>query len=725
MSKLVAQAAMRGARKIAQEAENFLTKAIQEKGKNTAVAFPETAFYLPMAYALLGAEVKTLAEMLPILEQVKSLLHDEPSEKLWLPYLGNTLDAGIATLLAEELIVVLRYLYAQEPQPDCNGFFSDTILRTLGIQLVDGRMPGFAAILGAAPDNKTAVEIVREFQKRSILTFVGSSTNGRSIIDQLKEEKVEMGWDSYIVPYGRDTISAIYPLHWAIRGALTFGGHKKGEALKCLKYCKDRVFAFGLTLGEVDDMKYATGAGAINMGFPIIADTDIPEIRPSGICTYEHLVSERDYKKIVPVCIEVRGVKVKVSQIPIPVAYSAAFEGERVRKEQMYIQFGGKYSTAFEYVQMKKLDQVEDGKIQVIGPEIDDAQEGGALPLGIYVEAAGRKMQKDFEPIIERQVHSFLNEAMGVFHMGQRDMCWVRISKDAQKKGFKLKHFGTIIHARLHDTFGAIVDKVQVSIFTKQDEVEKHIVQAKKAYEERDERMAGMTDESVDEFYSCTLCQSFAPNHLCIVKPERLGLCGAYSFLDAKASFELNPVGPNQPIKKGECLDTVRGEWRGINEFVNTKSNKTLERFHGYSIMTFPETSCGCFECIIAILPEANGFMVVNREYSGMTPCGMSFSTLAGSVGGGAQTPGFMGVGRLYLVSKKFLSADGGLKRVVWMPKELKEVLGDKLKERCKEEGIPDLLDKIGDETVATASEELLVHLEKVSHPVLLMEPLM
>ena len=534
-----------------------------------------------------------------------------------------------------------------------------------------------------------------------------------------------MGWENYIVPFGRDTITTIYPLHWAVRGALTFGGHKKGEALKCLKYCKDRVFAFALALGEIDDIKYATAAGAINMGFPAIADTDIPEIRPTGICTYEHVVVQRDYKKVVPTCIEVRGVKVKVSEIPIPVAYSAAFEGERVRREQMHIQFGGKYSKAFEYVKTVELDKIEDGKIELVGPDVDSVKEGGVLPLGILVEVAGRKMQKDFEPILERQIHSFLNEAMGIFHMGQRNVCWVRISKDAFKKGFRLKHFGVILHARLQDTFGKIVDKAQITIFTKEVDVEGHIKEAVKAYGQRDERLAGMTDESVDTFYSCTLCQSFAPNHLCIVKPERLGLCGAYTWLDAKASFELNPTGPNQPIKKGEVLDAERGEWKGINDFIYQKSNKTLEKFHGYSIMTFPETSCGCFECIIAILPETNGFMVVNREYAGMTPAGMKFSTLAGSVGGGAQTPGFMGVGRLYLASKKFISADGGLKRLVWMTKELKEILTEKLKKRCEEIGDPDLINKIADETNATTPEELLAYLEKVGHPALTMASVM
>ncbi|MBL7156647.1 MAG: hypothetical protein ISS92_00645 [Candidatus Omnitrophica bacterium] len=1265
MSKIVAGAAIRGARELVKQAEEFLNKALEEKGKDQKIEFPETAFYLPMANALLGAEVKTLNEVLPVLKEAKSLIHDEPTKDLWLPYLGDALDSGIAALLAEEIICVLRYLYNQEPQKDCNGFFSDTILRTLGIQLVDGRMPGFAAILGAAPDNKTAVEIVREFQKRNIMTFVGSSSNGKSIIDQLIEEKVEMGWDTYIVPYGRDTISGIYPLHWAIRGALTFGGIKAGNAKDCLLYCKERVFAFGLTLGPLDDIKYATGAGAINMGFPIIADTDIPEIKPTGICTYEHLVKEFDYKKIVQRSIEVRGVKVKLSKIPVPVAYSAAFEGERVRRQNMYVQFGGKFSSAFEFTRSKSLDEVEDGKIEVVGPEIDDMKEGEAYPLGILMEVAGRKMQPDFEPILERQAHSFLNEAMGVFHMGQRNMCWIRISKEAVKKGFKLKHFGTILHARFHDTYGKIVDKAQITIYTKKEDVERIMPEAVKSYEERDARIEGMTDESVDTFYSCTLCvpqgelitlkdgsfdtiervietvadkhdvevlsfenqgikkkaigelfahpapkklikitlrdgnsitltknhrilvdtkqgldwieagditnvdyvlspkqtllhavenktknefylidfvldalkvydedfigwlrdrvlskynslqkaakqigikyhrfyrglqkrringpnrlkiseikailenisldwdaakhkisrlgnsrgqslkktilkedfmyiagliaadgtirydsrskdgiplritftnseyslikefcniaeryfadkcrvrtkpryaehhkktwtvelyapviasiivnlgirpanrsmkwqgsvisrfpstfigsflkglfdgdghvtqsgvaistkgykeaqhvyflfkklgihttirkatgcyqvcvqnrveyekfttavsskhsgkkarmetlkfnqdkyhtirtdtvpwlcsrivdklfsslkiikshlsavdrgiindwiefkyriskeklaalldelkpnintgnslfkelyawcyskinfvkvkkiesieynqkavynfsvpgphnylvngivvkncQSFAPNHVCIVKPERIGLCGAYSYIDAKACYELSPTGPNQPVKKGEIIDPVKGEWKGVNEFIYQKSNKAIERFHAYSIMTFPDTACGCFECIIAILPEANGFMVVNREYAGFTPAGMKFSTLAGSVGGGNQTPGFMGVGRLYIVSKKFLIADGGLKRLVWMPKELKEALVGKLKKRCEEDGAADLFDKIATEENATESEALVKFLTEKGHPAVTMDPLM
>ncbi|MBU0709793.1 MAG: CO dehydrogenase/CO-methylating acetyl-CoA synthase complex subunit beta [Candidatus Omnitrophica bacterium] len=725
MSKIVAEAAIRGAREIYQQASSFLEKAIKEKGESQKVEFPETAFYFPLANALLGAKVQTLGDVQPILEHSKSLLPQLPSEKIWLPYLGDTLNAGMSALFSEEIIVALRYLYEEEPQKDCNGFFTDTIMRSLGIQLVDGRMPGFAAILGAAPDNKTAVQIVRELQQRNILAFVGSSVNGRSIIDQLLEENVEMGWDNYIVPYGRDTISGIYALNWAIRSALTFGGLKAGEAQKCLLYTKERVFAFGLVLGPLDDIKYATGAGAINMGFPIIADTDIPEIKPSGITTYEALVKELDHKKIVQRCIEVRGIKVKVSNIPIPVSYAAAFEGERVRKEQLHTEFGGKASGAFEYLAVKGADEVEDGKIELFGPDVDQLKQGKkSLPLAIIVDVYGRKMQKDLEPILERQIHRFLNYAMGLMHVGQRDMNWIRISNDAYSKGFRLKHIGTILHAMLHQEYSAILDKVQVKLYTKQEDVDKLLVGAKKAFDERDERISGMSDESVDSFYSCMLCQSFAPNHVCVITPERLGLCGAYSWLDAKASFEITPSGPNQPITKGVVNDEKLGIWDNVNEFVNQKSNKTIDRVSMYSLMDSPQSSCGCFECIVAIIPEANGVMVVHRDYSGMTPCGMTFTTLAGSVGGGVQTPGFLGVGKLYILSKKFLSAEGGLKRVIWMPKELKEILGDKLKRRSEEIGIADFTDRIADETVATGAEDLLKHLQQVKHPALEMDPL-
>jgi acetyl-CoA synthase len=743
MSKVVAAAAIRGSNVIVARLEERLTAALEKYGEGQALEFPETAFYLPMAYALLGLEVTTLGQARQVLATAKSLLSPEPTENLWLPYLPATLDAGIATLLAEELLKALAYLEGEEPLEGWHGFISDTILRTLGIQLVDGRLPGFAAIVGAAPDVETAVHVIRELQKRNILTFLIGNHKGATMRDQLIEAGVlpkdatetedgdlkKAWWGRYIVPLGPDTESIIYALNWAIRGALTFGGHKKGEWKQCLDYTRARIFAFGLGLGDIDDLKYASGAGAINMGFPVICDTPIPEIRPSGVTTYEALVRELDRKRIVETSVEVRGVKVSVSKIDIPVPVAAAFEGETVRKDDMQVQFGGKYTAAFEFLRMRPMDQVEDGKIELVGADCDSVEVGGALPLGIFIEVGGRKMQEDFEPILERQVHTLINHAMGVFHMGQRDITWVRISKNAFNSGLRLKHFGELLRAEYMQKFPSLVDKVKVKIYTDEAAMAPILQDARKVWAARDARVAGMTDESVDIFYSCTLCQSYAPNHVCVISPERLGLCGAYNWLDGRAAYEISPAGPNQPVKKGRVIDEKKGQWEGVNEFVYQTSNKSVERFNAYSLMEDPMTSCGCFECIMAILPEptgeVHGVMIVNREYPGMTPCGMAFTTLAGTVGGGLQTPGFLGIGRLYVVSKKFIWAEGGLPRVLWMPKELKEALADRIRERAEELGLADFLEKIGDETVATTMEELMPWLEAKEHPALKMGSLL
>jgi acetyl-CoA synthase len=347
------------------------------------------------------------------------------------------------------------------------------------------------------------------------------------------------------------------------------------------------------------------------------------------------------------------------------------------------------------------------------------------MPLGIVIDVSGRKMQKDFEPVMERKVHANINEAQGIWHMGQRDINWIRISLNAKKEGFTLEHLGVLNITMTHHRFKAIVDKVQVTIYTDKEDVLKIQEEARKSYRERDQRLAGLIDEAVDTFYSCLLCQSFAPSHVCVISPERLGLCGAFNWLDCKVAFEIDPTGGNQPIQKGELLDARYGRFTGIDEYLKKASGGAVETLNLYTIMENPMTSCGCFECIVAIIPEANGIMIVQRGHTGMTPVGMKFSTLAGSVGGGTQNPGFMGIGRNFIISNKFLAGDGGIKRIVWMTKNLKESLKEAFDQRAAEEGIPDLLDKIADETICEDSEKLLEFLTSVGHPALEMEPIL
>jgi acetyl-CoA synthase len=737
MSKIIATAAIRGAHQMYKQAEEALQKVIEEKGKDAPVAYPNTAYNLPIILLFLGQKVEKVGDLEESLQEAKQLLGRLPEDKLWLPYLGETLNSGVSTLISEEIIESLKYIdgdgHIQEPWL---GFTGDNILRLQGIKLVDGRMPGFAAIVGRTETNEEAVKLIRGLQERSILVFIAGNTDGVSIAEQLYEEKVEMNWDTYVVPYGKDITAAIHALNFAARSAMTFGGIEPGDlkaAREILLYNKDRVYAFVMALGAdsgvdkeqlITDEKYATAAGAINFGFPVIADVNIPQILPTGICTYEHVVSGVKMDEIISRAIELRGLTIKIEKIPIPVPYGAGFEGERVRKEDMYVQFGGKYTDGFELLRMKSMDEVEDGKIEVIGPEIDDMTEGEAYPLGIYVEVAGRNFQEDFESVLERRIHEFISCANGIFHMGQRSIVWVRISKDAQSKGFKIKDFGEILLAKMHEEFSSIVDRVQVKLYTDKEKAAELQETAKEIYTQRDDKIGSMTDEDVDTFYSCTLCQSYAPDHVCIVTPQRLGLCGAYTWLDCKASHQIDPHGPNEPVKKGETLDAEKGSWKNINDYIEVKSNGNLKKFNAYSIMEEPMTSCGCFECIAAVVPEANGIMIVDRDFTGMTPIGMTFSTLAGQIGGGVQTPGFTGIGKLYISSPKFISAEGGQQRIVWMTKQLKDEVADRLKPALEKMGMPDLFDKIVTEEEAEDPEKLLEVLESKGHPVLEMEPL-
>jgi acetyl-CoA synthase len=733
MSKLVAFAAIQGAYNIVSKAEGTLKKALDKYGPDQKIEFPNTAYYLPIIYSILGIPVKTLGEARKPMEVARKLLPAHVKNMVHLPYLGPLLDAGMATLFAEEISEVIRYLedptfyLVSEDIDEASGKIwlgaaEDTVFRKRGVEFVDGTAPGFAAIVGAAPDPETAKWIAEEYQKKNLYVFMCANQNGTTFSEQLLQAGVQIGWNTRLVPFGPDISAAVFALGFANRAAMAFGGIKPGDFKKMLNYNKDRIFAFVNALGDVGAEWAANAAGCVNWGFPTIADTDIPEILPTGVCTYEHVVANVPHREMPQRSIEIRGLKVTVANVAIPLAYGPAFEGERVRKEDLYLEMGGGKTQATELAQMADMNAIEDGKVEVVGKDVKDIQKGERLPLGIYVQVAGRQMQEDFEPILERQIHHLINYAQGVMHIGQRDIAWIRVGEPAVQKGFTLKDIGVILHAKFHQDFGAILDKVQVTLYTNKEDVDKLTKKARQIYRTRDERVEKMTDESVETYYSCTLCQSFAPNHVCMVSPERTGLCGAYNWMDCKASFEINPTGPNQPVQKGEVLDPKLGQWKGVNDFVYKASRQKVSGYNFYSLIYEPMTTCGCCECIAAVLPSCNGIMTVNRDYTGMTPSGMKFTTLAGVMGGGASSPGFVGHSKFNITQGKFITGDGGLARMVWMPKQLKEEIRDRLMKRGEEVGYPNLIDMIADETVGVTEDEILSFLKEKGHPALTME---
>jgi len=705
---MLIRAGCEGAKKALELAQNGVGEVIRNKGEETRFGYPETAYGLPILYAFEGLEVKKISDVVPVLEKMKNEILKINSKELI--GVSDGLELGKATLYAAEVIEALKYIENERAyEAPITGFVPDAVLRKLGVSLVDDTIPGVAVFFGKGSDVKGLLHMIRECQEKGMLIMACMD-----VIEQLKSENIALGIERMLYPLGGLT-AVIHAVNFAVRAGLSFGGIKKGQEEEMLNYLKKRVKAFVVHLGVVNEVVAAVALGALYCGIPIITDCDLPELD-------KLVVVEKDATKVIGTAIDLKGIKIRLTKVPIPVPYGPAFEGEIIRKKDAYLEAGGTRSISFELVRMN--DNTIDGKIEIIGKDVDEIPFGSTIPLGIVVDVAGKKMEKDFESVIERRIHIFLNYAEGIWHAGQRNLNWIRMSKSAVEKGLRLKHIGDILISKFRSEFSGVISRVQVTIITDEEEVKRRLPEALAIYSERDKRLSGLTDETVSTFYTCLLCQSFAPDHVCIVTPERLGLCGAINWLDAKTSYEITPTGPNQPVEKSDVIDEKKGSFKGINQVVMEKSHGKVEEINLYSMMDKPMTSCGCFECIVAFVPECNGVMIVNREYSGDTPTGMKFSTLAGTVGGGVQVPGFMGIGRQYITSRKFISGDGGLGRIVWMPKMLKEGIKDKFEERAKELGLDGLMDKIADETIGVRPEEVLEYITKKEHPVLKMPPM-
>ena len=691
--------------------ETAIDNAIAQYGADQAVAFPHTAYSLPCYYAVTGTKVSNLGELKEALGVVKTLMTREKR-------LNDAFMSGVATALCAEFIEVLKYINNETPYEEpCSGHLMDATIRELGVPLVTGDIPGVAVILGAAPTKEEAVELVKSYQAQGILvTLVGG------VIDQCLEAGLNMGAAVRIIPLGHDVTSVIHVVSVAIRAALIFGNVTPGDAGNLMKYTFERVPAFVNAFAPLDDVIVACGAGAIALGFPVITNETENIFRVP-----KSLIVQEDVSKFNATSLEARDIKIKITKIDIPVSFASAFEGEIIRRGDMQVEFDGSRKDCFELVCTKELTEVEDHKFTLIGPDFDQMEVGSKQQIAYIVDVAGKNMQTDFEPVFERKFHSYVNCIEGVMHTGQRDMIRIRVSKNTYEAGFRAKDLAEVLYANIKNEFDAVVDKCAVTIVTDAEECTKlrHEL-AVPAYDRRDERLTSLTDESVPVYYSCIMCQAFSPSHVCVVTPERLGLCGAVSWLDAKATNELDPEGPCQVITKERVIDENLGRYEDVDEAVAKFSRGALEHVTLYSIMEDPMTSCGCFECICGIEPFSNGVAITNREYTGMTPLGMTFGELASMTGGGVQTPGFMGHGKHFISSKKFMKAEGGVERIVWMPKDLKDQVAERLNKTAKElYDIDNFTDMIGDETVATDPETLLEFLTEKGHPALGLEPMM
>ncbi len=392
----------------------------------------------------------------------------------------------------------------------------------------------------------------------------------------------------------------------------------------------------------------------------------------------------------------------------IPVDVSPMYEGERIRSANMFVELAGPKSIGAELVQVE--DDVEDGKIQVIGPELTEMNQGDIFPFAINIQIQGEKLEKELEGVIERRIHELCNYVKGFMHLNQRDQIWCRVSTEALEAGFKLEHLAKSLSILFKEEF-PIIENIAVTILTNKEEVESFLELAKDQYTKRDARARELSDEDVDVFYGCLMCQSFAPSHMCVVTPDRTALCGAINWFDCRAAAKMDPDGPIFEIEKGDVIDAEKGEYSTVNEAIAEHSQGTTDRVYIHSVFEYPHTSCGCFEAVAFYIPELDGIGIVDRDFRGETPLGIPFSAMAGQCSGGKQVEGFTGLSLEYMRSPKFLQADGGYGRVIWMPKAMKDSVLKFMPEEMR--------DKIPTEEDATTINEIKDFITKHQHPVL------
>ncbi|NLZ94092.1 MAG: CO dehydrogenase/CO-methylating acetyl-CoA synthase complex subunit beta, partial [Firmicutes bacterium] len=295
-------------------AEILLNQAIRKYGPDQAVGYPDTAYYLPVISSLSGEKVETLGELPPILNRMRNQLHSELNFE-------NARLYGETTAYAAEIIEALRYLDGAQPHVEpWTGYLSDPILRKFGIQLVDWTIPGQAVIVGKARTSADAAKIVQELQAKGMMIFLVNE-----VIEQLLEQNMKLGVDYIAFPLGNFT-QVIHAVNFALRAGMAFGGIAPGRREEHRDYQRRRIRAFVMHLGEIDDVQVAAHFAAIFLGFPVICDTELEEEIP------DWYVSHTDYDTLVKYCMELRGIKMKVLEIPVPITVGPAFEGETIRK---------------------------------------------------------------------------------------------------------------------------------------------------------------------------------------------------------------------------------------------------------------------------------------------------------------------------------------------------------------------------------------------------------
>ena len=370
-------------------------------------------------------------------------------------------------------------------------------------------------------------------------------------------------------------------------------------------------------------------------------------------------------------------------------------------------------------------DEVVDGRVTLYGPDIHEILPESTIPFGMHWKKYGKDVTHLHAEYLGRSMATAALTTEGWMFTGAAFEPWFRLSKAAGHKYKGFYQFAQLLRA-YGLTTAPILEKIEMIIVVGEPMVGGVVEGAPKGVpKEAITEIAGkfmkrreiydawakeMQDADVDMFYGCTLCKMIAPNHACVVSPSNIPFCGFASWAGMKTTYEVEPGGYIFACPRGEMIDEDMNWYKGVDEEIWERSNHRYHHFFLNSTILYPSTNCGCFEGASFYIPEADGIGLVNRRYTGETPLGIPFSTLAGFMSGGEQNHGFKGLSVANMMMKDLLRGDGGWSRVVWMPKDLKLEIADAIPEEVYE--------RIPTEEDCIDPDDVVEFLKEKKHPI-------
>ncbi|NLW71212.1 MAG: hypothetical protein GX061_09055 [Eubacteriaceae bacterium] len=709
--------------------EAFLSAA-EKYGEDYPLANPETVYSLPFTYAATGLRIKKLSDMIFAMEIMESLSENRTNS-------ARALNAGIACAMGGEMMNAIKSLSHEVTSTE--GFISDSYLRSIGYELSykdssQRDIPGFAFILGNPENPKKAQSVIREYRKRGLVCFVGGKA-----AESLGAQNIPLGGRVHYI--GGEISSCINGLSALARIALMYGNVAPGDIIALIDYIKNTVPAFANIFGPVESMDIACCASLAVMGMACVFDSPLGEAQIADV-----MESAEETSPMIARSLELTGLPSEYDKnLPIGVEYSSSHKNEPDFDSIAYtVDPSLKNTCKIALIRDEAL--VEDNKIELIGAQGLSREENPSaknVSLCIFAEISGEGLDEDIEWVIESRIPDWLDAIEGVSSSEKKGELKLTVSEKAVKGGFEPKHIGEVILFMIKREFGNIAKAQMTLIFDEQkvDEIKRKVISVRQA--ELKEKLSKINDLNCGVFYVCSLCRAYCPRHVCIITPERPSLCGRIDYMRAKAMYAADKNSAIRPIDSSVCTNAESGSYPEVNSVLKQALGEEYDQTSLYSLTDKPVSGFAGAQCVVAKLPSGMGVIIADRDYKGPTPYGylteetpgektdgennegeektvgtMSYIELAAFSDEGKPRPGFISASKQFITSDKFMKKEGGIKRVLWMPKALKDELKDEINAAADD---VNFYHRIFDETKFTTEAEMLEKAEEQNHPGVMM----